>query len=141
MKILWLLLYIGSIHAWGWCLLNQWYILPCLFYISPFLFTSTAWSTKQIKRKAQVKIFPKTDIHTTLSIFSETICLNQYKWNPVIFGNCNVIQCGTVGISVRACVCVELPICIIVPQLRFLAECPKFPNYHNCAKILNKQKD
>ena len=87
------------------------------------------------------KIFPKIDIQTTLSIFSEAICLNQYKWNTVIFGNSNVIQCGTVGISLRACVCVELPICIIAPQLRFLAECPKFPNYHNCAKILNYQKN
>ena len=62
-------LYIGSTHAWGRCLLNQWYILPCLFYISPFLFTSTAWSTKQIVRKAQVKMFHKMAFHTTFSIF------------------------------------------------------------------------
>ena len=38
-----------------------------------------------------------------------------------------------VAISGEVCVSVQLPICIIVPQLRFLAECPKFPNYHNCA--------
>ena len=69
MKILWFFLYIGSTHAWGRCLLNQWYILPCLFYISPFLFTSTAWSTKQIVRKAQVKMFHEMAFHTTFSIF------------------------------------------------------------------------
>ena len=41
-----------------------------------------------------------------------------------------------VSISWEEYVCVELPICIIVPQLRFLAECPKFPNHHNCVKLL-----
>ena len=46
-----------------------------------------------------------------------------------------------VAISGEVCVSVQLPICIIVPQLRFLAECPKFPNYHNCAKILSYQQN
>ena len=34
-----------------------------------------------------------------------------------------------------------MPICIIVPQLRFLAECPKITNYHNCVKLLQNEME
>ena len=72
---------------------------------------------------------------------NESVGISRKCVSLLIFNS--VLQCLTivkngnqsVGISGEVCVSVELPICIIVPQLRFLPECLKFPNYHNFAKL------